>query len=64
MAENTPVKSDAPALHKRKYVGPDYTTALIVPGYAKPLRPKEMNDDQVKRLIEIYPPAIEWWEKS
>ena len=65
MAENTePVKSNAPALHKRKYVGPDYENGLVVPGYHKVIKPKDMNDAQVKELVERYPPAIEWWEKA
>jgi len=64
MADNTTVKSDAPGLHKRKYIGPEYKTALIVPGMPNPMDPKNMNDDEVKRMVEIFPPAIEWWEKN
>lgn len=52
----------APAAPKgKKYVGPEYTHRVNIPGNATAYDPKNMADTERAAFIALYPPAKDWW---
>lgn len=56
-AQEEPVRKDV----SKKYVGPDYTFGVVLPGTIDMIRPRELTEAERKAVIQRYPPAADWW---
>lgn len=55
--------STPPAAEKAtKYVGPKYTTGLLLPGMSRPVQPAEFKPEEIKAFLVKYPDRAGWWK--
>jgi 2,4-dienoyl-CoA reductase-like NADH-dependent reductase (Old Yellow Enzyme family) len=64
MADKKEEKAIPKTAAKYRYVGPKYQKGLVIDRGRKLIKPKEMTDEQIEKLIKDFPNTEKYFKKS